>query len=76
MVCAVRGLGGTLDFAIEIAKDMNRPLYVTFVREQAVLTQHDRKRHWMDDQQAKKIFDGAKEKAAGHPILPCYAVTR
>ncbi len=75
MVCAVRGLGGTLDFAIEIAKDMNRPLYVTFVREQAVLTQQDRKRHWTDDQQAKKIFDGAKEKAAGHPILPCYAVS-
>jgi nucleotide-binding universal stress UspA family protein len=75
MVCAVRGLGGTLDFAIEIAKDMNRPLYVTFVREQAILTLEDRKRHWTDDLQARKIFDGAREKAAGHPILPCYAVS-
>jgi hypothetical protein len=36
MLCAVRGIGETLDFAMEIAKDMNRPLYVMFVREQAI----------------------------------------
>jgi hypothetical protein len=53
MLCAVRGIGGTLDFAIEIAKDMNRPLYIRFVREQAVLTLEDRKRRWTDDPQAR-----------------------
>jgi amino acid transporter len=75
MLCAVRGIGGTLDFAIELAKDMNRPLYVTFVREQAILTLEDRKRHWTDDPQARKIFAYAKEKADGHPILPRYTVS-
>jgi amino acid transporter len=75
MLCAVRGIGGTLDFAIEIATDMQRPLYVTFVREQAILTLEDRKRHWTDDAQARKIFAYVKEKADGHPILPCYAVS-
>ena len=75
MLCAVRGIGGTLDFAIEIAKDMNRPLYITFVREQAILTAEDRKRQWMDDPEARKIFAYTKKKADGHPILPCYTVS-
>ena len=75
MLCAVRGIGGTLDFAIEIAKDMNRPLYITFVREQAILTAEDRKRQSIDDPEARKIFAYAKEKADGHPILPCYTVS-
>jgi hypothetical protein len=75
MLCAVRGIGGTLEFAIGIAKDMNRPLYITFVREQAILTLEDRKRHWTDDPQARKIFAYAKEKADGHPILPRYTVS-
>jgi len=75
MLCAVRGVGETLDFAIEIAKDMRRPLYMTFVREQAILTLEDRKRHWTDDLEARKIFECAKKKADGHPVLPCYAVS-
>jgi amino acid transporter len=75
MFCAVSGIGGTLDFAMEIAKDMHRPLYIAFVREQAFLTLEDRKRHWTDDVQAQKIFAYAKEKADGQPILPCYAVS-
>ena len=75
MLCAVRGIGGTLDFAIEIAKDMNRPLYVAFVREQAILTLEDRERHWADDVEARNVFAYAKEKAAGHPILHCYTVS-
>jgi len=75
MLCAVRGLGETLDFAIEMAKDMQRPLYVAFVREQAILSLADRTRVWTDDSQAREIFAAAKEKADGHPILPCYAVS-
>jgi hypothetical protein len=38
--------------------------------EQAILTLEDRKRHWTDDPQARKIFAYVKEKADGHPILP------
>jgi len=54
---------------------MNRPLYVAFVREQAVLTLEDRERHWTDDVEARNVFAYAKEKAAGHPILHCYTVS-
>ena len=54
---------------------MNRPLYITSVREQAILTAEDRKRDWLDDTEAQKIFAYAKAKADGHSILPCYTVS-
>jgi Amino acid permease len=75
IVCAVRGAGGTLDFAMEIAKDMNRPLYIMFVREQAVLTLEDRNRTWKNDQDACALFTYVKKKADGQAILPCYAIS-
>jgi nucleotide-binding universal stress UspA family protein len=75
MMCAVRGIGRTLDFAIEEARETDRPLYLLFVREQPVVMAEDRKRKWMDDPEARKIFAYASEKADGHTILPCYAVS-
>jgi nucleotide-binding universal stress UspA family protein len=75
ILCAVRGVGGTLDFAMEIAKDMNRPLCIMFVREQAILTLEDRNRTWKNDQDARALFAYVKKKADGQPILPCYAVS-
>ena len=75
ILCAVRGAGGTLDFAMEIAKDMNRPLYIMFVREQAILTLEDRNRTWKNDREASALFTYVKKKADGQPVLPCYAVS-
>ncbi len=75
MMCAVRGIGKTLDFAIEEAKETDRPLYLLFVREQPIITAEDRKRKWMDDPEAREIFAYASEKADGHTVLPCYAVS-
>jgi amino acid transporter len=75
MLCAVRGIGRTLDFAVEEAKDTDRPLYLLFVREQPILTPEDRKRKWTDDEEATAIFSYAKGKAQGHTMLPCYAVS-
>jgi nucleotide-binding universal stress UspA family protein len=75
LLAAVRGIGRTLDFAIEEAKDSQRPLYLLFVREQPVLAPGDRKRKWHDDPEAMQIFEYAAEKADGHTILPCYAVS-
>jgi hypothetical protein len=34
----------------------------------------DRKRKWIDDEEARVIFSYAKGKAEGHTMLPCYAV--
>ena len=75
MMCAVRGIGRTLDFAIDEARETDRPLYLLFVREQPVVTAEDRRRKWMDDPEAREIFTYASEKADGHTVLPCYAVS-
>lgn len=75
IACAVRGIGRTLDFAIEEARQTGRPLYLIFVREQPAMTPEDSARKWQDDPEAERIFTHAARKAGGHPVLPCYAVT-
>jgi amino acid transporter len=75
MLCAVRGIGRTLDFALEEAKTTARPLYLLFVREQPVLVQEDRRRKWTDDEEARAIFAYANKKSGGVKVLPCYAVS-
>ena len=75
MMCAVRGLGKTLDFAIEEARQTHRPLYLLFVRPLPVLTEQDYKKKWHEDEEASAMFLAAKEKAHGHPVFPCYAVS-
>ena len=76
MLCAVRGMGRTLDFALKEAQETRRPLYLLFVREQSVITVEDRRRKWASDAEAGEIFRYAKEKADGKAtVLPCYAVS-
>jgi hypothetical protein len=50
---ALCGIGGTLDFVMEIAKDMDRLLYL--VREQSFLTLEDRRRAWKNDGNPTKL---------------------
>ena len=75
ILCAVRGIGRTLDYAIEAAKETDRPLYLLFVREQPVIAPGDRRRKWAEDDEAISIFRYASEKADGLRLLPCYAVS-
>jgi amino acid transporter/nucleotide-binding universal stress UspA family protein len=75
IMCAIRGAGRTLDFAIEQARQTRRPLYLLFVRTLPVLTEQDYKKKWQDDEQAREVFLAAKSKASGHPVFPCYAVS-
>ncbi len=75
LLCAIRGVGRTMKFAIEEARETKRPLYLLYVREQPVLAEQDRKKKWPDDPEALKIFTEASELADGHTILPCYAVS-
>jgi amino acid transporter/nucleotide-binding universal stress UspA family protein len=75
MLCAVRGIGRTLDFALAEAKETDRPLYLLFVREQPLLAPGDRKRKWTEDEEARAIFKYAIDKADGVQVLPCYAVS-
>ena len=75
MICAVRGICCTLDFAIAEAKETDRPLYLLFVREQPVLAPGERRRKWTEDEEASAIFTYARDNADGVQILPCYAVS-
>lgn len=63
ILCAVRSTGKTLDFAIEEAMQHHQPLYILFIREQKIVTEEDRNRTWLDDEEACRIFDYAKSKA-------------
>jgi nucleotide-binding universal stress UspA family protein len=75
LLAAVRGIGRTLDFAIEEAQETDRPLYLLFIREQPVVTREDKRRKYTDDPEAFKIFEYAAEHADGHTVLPCYLVS-
>lgn len=64
ILCAVRTIGKTLNFALQEAKRYNQPLYILFIREQKVVLPEDRTRTWLDDEDACKIFDYAKDSAS------------
>jgi len=74
-LCAIRGTGRTLDFALREARNTKSRLYLLFVREQPFMTEQDVKRKWQEDPEASTIFAEAKQKAVDHPPLFCYAVS-
>ena len=75
ILCAVRGTGRTLDFALREARETGRRLYLLFVREQRFMTEQDTKRKWQEDPEASEIFATAKKQAGDRPPLFCYAVS-
>ena len=76
ILCAIRGTGRTLDFALREARQTGARLYLLFVREQPFMTEQDAKRKWQEDPEASTIFAEAKSKTdADHPPLFCYAVS-
>jgi amino acid transporter/nucleotide-binding universal stress UspA family protein len=75
ILCAIRGTGRTLDFALREARETGRRLYLLFVREQRFMTEQDTKRKWQEDPEASQIFDTAKKQAGDRPPLFCYAVS-
>jgi nucleotide-binding universal stress UspA family protein len=75
ILCAVRGTGRTLDFALREAHETGRRLYLLFVREQPFMTEQDARRKWQEDPEASTIFAEAKQKARDHSPLFCYAVS-
>jgi amino acid transporter/nucleotide-binding universal stress UspA family protein len=75
VLCAIRGTGRTLDFALREARETGRRLYLLFVREQRFMTEQDAKRKWQDDPEAAATFAAAEQIAGDHPPLFCYAVS-
>jgi amino acid transporter/nucleotide-binding universal stress UspA family protein len=75
ILCAIRGTGRTLDFALREARETGRRLYFLFVREQPFMTEQDAKRKWQEDAEASAIFAEAKQKAGDQQPLFAYAVS-
>jgi nucleotide-binding universal stress UspA family protein len=75
ILCAIRGTGRTLDFALREAANLGSRLYLLFVREQPFMTEQDFGRKWQDDSEASTIFAEAKRKADNVTPLFCYAVS-
>jgi amino acid transporter/nucleotide-binding universal stress UspA family protein len=75
MLCAIRGTGRTLDFALREARETGRRLYLLFVREQRFMTEQDVKRKWQEDPEAREIFESARARSPDQPPLFCYAVS-
>lgn len=75
ILCAIRGPGRTLDFALREAAETGRRLYLLFVREQRFVTDEDAGRKWQDDAEASEIFQHARAQANGTAPLFCYAVS-
>jgi amino acid transporter/nucleotide-binding universal stress UspA family protein len=75
MLCAIRGRGRTLDFALREARETGRRLYFLFVREQPFMTEQDVKRKWQEDPEASAVFAEAKQKAGDQQPLFAYAVS-
>jgi nucleotide-binding universal stress UspA family protein len=75
ILCAIRGTGRTLDFALREARKAGARLYLLFVREQPFMTEQDVRRKWQEDAEANVIFTEAKQKAADFTPLFCYAVS-
>lgn len=75
ILCAVRTVGKTLNFALQEAKQRNQPLYILYIREQKVITDEDRNRIWLDDEDACRIFDFAKDFASGVDLKFFYLVS-
>jgi nucleotide-binding universal stress UspA family protein len=75
ILCAIRGTGRTLDFALREARRMSARLYVLFVREQPFLTEEDSRRKWGDDAEAAEVFTAVQAQASARQPLLCYAVS-
>jgi amino acid transporter/nucleotide-binding universal stress UspA family protein len=75
ILCAIRGTGRTLDFALREARETGSRLYLLFVREQPFMTDQDAKRKWHEDEEASRIFNEARDKAGDRPPLFAYAVS-
>lgn len=75
MMCAVKTVGKTLNFALQEAKHFEQPLYILFIREQKVIIEDDHARTWLDDDEACRIFDYAKESSHEMNIKFFYSVS-
>ena len=75
VMCVVNSIGKTLDFSIQEARKLSQPLFILFIKEQKVVSEADRRQTWLDNDNACKLFDYAKESSHEVEIKFFYAVS-
>jgi amino acid transporter/nucleotide-binding universal stress UspA family protein len=75
MMVAIRTNGKTLHYALEEAKKFDQPLYILYVREQKFITEEDKSKTWLDDEEASSIFAYAKQNAGEMAIKFFYSIS-
>lgn len=75
ILCAVRTIGKTLNFALQEAKRYEQPLYILYIKEQKVITDEDVNQSWLENETACQIFDYAKESSHEMKIKFFYVVS-
>jgi len=74
-LCAVTHIGKTLNFAIEESNKNKQTLNLLFIRDQQVITEDDRTRYWLEDEDACEIYDFAKEHLVDSKLQFIYVVS-
>lgn len=75
IMVALTGKNRALDYALELGKTTKEPLHILFLREQRVVTEHDRSRSWSNDKTASDIFNYAAAKGEGQSFEFLYSIT-
>lgn len=74
-LCAVTHPGKTLEYAIHDQKRRTKPLIVLFLREQLVITEEDKNRHWLEDPDACAVYEHAKARVSEGSLRFLYMVS-
>ena len=69
MMCAIRGAGKTLDFAIEESKANTSPALFAFCPHPACPDRAGLQTKWQEDEEARDVFQKARSKAGSAPGL-------
>lgn len=72
---AVTGVNKALEYALQESKMYNMPLYVLFIREQKVITEYDQQRTWLDDPEARTVYEYIASKEPKNPIEFLYTIS-
>jgi amino acid transporter len=75
ILVAVTGINKALNFSLEEAENLQKPLHLLFIREQKYVSERERSRLWTDDPAACALFDYTLEHTQNRNLEFLYAVT-
>lgn len=72
MLCATTHVSKSLEYAMQECANTKQKLFILFIRERKVIVQQDLFEHWVEDEQACKIFDYALDYLKGPNFVFLY----